>query len=255
MLPEEFEQLCESIRTDGFDATYPIVLHQGLILDGRHRYQAAIAVGVEPVFVEWQNQGNDTPEKFAYRSNIRRHLTVTQRAAYTLAMTGETATIAEMAEAANVSQSTISKVRKLAREKPEIVSSLIDGEVTLEDAIHDRVDDENMIELPEENSFLKRPEDMDSVTYAMHMRHEFKALVQTMTELGKRLDELAQTEVGYALKVTQIKIDMKNAKDGIKWAMPYKNCPYPSHEGCKACRGLGWVIRDVWDNIPEEIKK
>lgn len=263
MLPEEYQALCDSMRESGFDDTYPIVVYQGEILDGRHRYQAAIEVGVEPIFVEWEPKGDDTPEKFALRSNVRRHMTVSQRAAYVVAITGKNMTVDELADAANVSPATIKKVRKIARDKPDKLPEMVRGEVTISEAMRD---DDGGEYVPQEDGdfeapfeidtdFMKRREGTDPITYAFQMRHEFKALTSTLTEMAKRLDELAATEVGYALKVSQIKLDMKNAKDGIKWAMPYKNCPYPSHEGCKACRGLGWVIRDVWDNIPEEIKK
>ena len=54
MLPrmsnEEFSALRASIKS-GFDTQFPVVLFDGKILDGRHRYEAALAEGVEPVFI------------------------------------------------------------------------------------------------------------------------------------------------------------------------------------------------------------
>lgn len=52
MSQEEFTALCESMKS-GFDARHPILLADGMILDGRHRYEAAIEVGVEPQFIHF----------------------------------------------------------------------------------------------------------------------------------------------------------------------------------------------------------
>lgn len=49
---DEYAALCDSIRS-GFDAQKPIMLCDGLILDGRHRYLACLDTGVEPKFMQW----------------------------------------------------------------------------------------------------------------------------------------------------------------------------------------------------------
>lgn len=60
----------------------PIVLHKGLILDGRHRYAACQKLGIEPRTMEWH--GSDDPDAIeAYVNSVnlhRRHLTESQRA-------------------------------------------------------------------------------------------------------------------------------------------------------------------------------
>jgi len=60
----------------------PIVLHKGLILDGRHRYAACQKLGVEPRTMEWAGR-DDADEIEAYVNSLnlhRRHLTESQRA-------------------------------------------------------------------------------------------------------------------------------------------------------------------------------
>jgi hypothetical protein len=53
----------------------------GTILDGRNRYYACLATGVEPRFEEWGEYDETTPEAFVAIHNIhRRHLTLGQRA-------------------------------------------------------------------------------------------------------------------------------------------------------------------------------
>lgn len=47
--------LVEDIKQNGLRE--PIVLHEGRIIEGRVRYQAALAVGVEPQFSYWDRGG------------------------------------------------------------------------------------------------------------------------------------------------------------------------------------------------------
>ena len=35
----------------------PIVVHHGKMVDGRHRYRAGVAFGIEPSFVQWDPNG------------------------------------------------------------------------------------------------------------------------------------------------------------------------------------------------------
>lgn len=269
MSEDEYRQLVESMRESGFDETYPIVLYEGQIIDGRHRYQAALEAGVDPIFVEWYPKDGDTPERFAMRSNVRRHMTVSQRAAYAVAMMGDKATIKEMSEVANVSPTTISKAKMVAEERPEMIHEIIEGEVTMEEAIREIVppkrqptpkpmpepvdDDQGEIDAPiltdDERDIEER------LRAAFKIGAEFKSLCKSINMIAARLEEISKTDEGHALKMSPIKVDLKNVRDAIKWAIPFKKCPYPSHEGCKACKGKGWVIENVYNNIPEEIRK
>ncbi len=69
MDPETFMTLRSSIGA-GYDPSHPILLFEGKILDGRHRYLACQAEGVDPVYAKWDD-GN--PYNFAWRENgVRR---------------------------------------------------------------------------------------------------------------------------------------------------------------------------------------
>lgn len=78
---EEFEGLKESIRANG--QREPIVLHpDGRILDGRNRYRACMALGMEPKTITYTGMG-DTQALIDYvlDTNLhRRHLTSSQQA-------------------------------------------------------------------------------------------------------------------------------------------------------------------------------
>jgi ParB-like chromosome segregation protein Spo0J len=71
----EFEELVIDIGEHGLHE--PIILLDDLILDGRNRYRACLAAGVEPLFVPY---GGDDPAAFVISANIRRrHLTNEQK--------------------------------------------------------------------------------------------------------------------------------------------------------------------------------
>ena len=73
----EFDALREDIRNNGLRT--PIVLHDGMILDGGNRYRACIEAGVDPEFTEFAG-GNIA--SFVLSVNLhRRHLSAGQQAA------------------------------------------------------------------------------------------------------------------------------------------------------------------------------
>ncbi len=77
MAPADFDALVADIREHG--QLEPIVIHEGMILDGRHRYRACRQIGLELITTEWNGTG--TPEAFAISKNLhRRQLDASQRA-------------------------------------------------------------------------------------------------------------------------------------------------------------------------------
>lgn len=79
----ELADLATSVKSVGLTA--PIVTHEGMILDGRNRWKACQAAGVEPRFVEFHQNGA-SPLDFVITQNLhRRHLTDGQRACVAVA--------------------------------------------------------------------------------------------------------------------------------------------------------------------------
>ena len=75
MLPmmslEEFEQLKESIRTEG--QHYPIIVSESLeVLDGHHRFRACLELDVEPDFEVKHFEDKLLEKKFVIEANLRR---------------------------------------------------------------------------------------------------------------------------------------------------------------------------------------
>jgi hypothetical protein len=73
----DFGMLVEDIDANGLRE--PIVVYQGLVLDGRNRQRACEVAGVPPRYVEWDGVGS--PLAFVVSRNLhRRHLNESQRA-------------------------------------------------------------------------------------------------------------------------------------------------------------------------------
>lgn len=78
MSEKEYCALVKDIRINGLQV--PIVLYEGKILDGRHRYMACIQTCTEPKFVEWDCKGSVSDYLLSMNYH-RHHYTASQRAA------------------------------------------------------------------------------------------------------------------------------------------------------------------------------
>lgn len=76
MTPAEYESLRKDVEKNGL--LHPIVLHDGLILDGRHRYRACLDTGTEPRFETYT--GTDPAGLVWSENGTRRNLSTSQRA-------------------------------------------------------------------------------------------------------------------------------------------------------------------------------
>lgn len=74
MQEAQFKRLAADIKAHGL--RHPIVLFDGAILDGRHRYRACIETGVEPRFTEFD--GDDPVEFVTSENAARRHMSESQ---------------------------------------------------------------------------------------------------------------------------------------------------------------------------------
>ncbi len=76
---DDLARLASDIAQNGL--LEPIVVFDGLLLDGRNRRRACEMAGVEPRYVEWHGEGGSPVAFVAARNLHRRHLTESQRAA------------------------------------------------------------------------------------------------------------------------------------------------------------------------------
>lgn len=137
--PKEQMSLSDDIKAHGLRE--PIVMHEGMILDGRNRYQACVMAGVDPTQKDFD--GPD-PLAFVISANLhRRHLNDDQRAmvADNIATlergdnqhTANAGTSrAKAAALLNVSEAKVERVHKVrAKGAPELVAAVEKGEVSV----------------------------------------------------------------------------------------------------------------------------
>jgi len=106
---QEFTSLVDAIKL-GWDDRHPILMYQGKILDGRHRYIASLQVGVTPTFSEWNGERfNWNPFRFVlvehdarrnWQSQEQRHMVGKKLTGMADEFAGITAKIKDEANAA-----------------------------------------------------------------------------------------------------------------------------------------------------------
>ncbi len=146
----EFDALVADIKANGL--RQPIVLHDGMVLDGGNRYRACLEAGVEPRFAEFDG-GNMV--SFVRSANLhRRHLTPGQQAAIVASMqdwakaqthggdrrgaqaaTLPLDTVAERAAESGASERTQRMADKVAKADPALAKKVAHGEVSLPQAV------------------------------------------------------------------------------------------------------------------------
>ena len=65
------ERLAASMREEGFDPTFPVIVYEGQVLDGFHRYSAAKLAGIEPIIKEFDGDEKEAV-RFINRANSER---------------------------------------------------------------------------------------------------------------------------------------------------------------------------------------
>ena len=72
--PNTVDEISKDMLENGFRIDRPIVRYEDKILDGRHRYEAALQAGVDPVFVEFQGTKAGAVAYVTSENVSRRHL-------------------------------------------------------------------------------------------------------------------------------------------------------------------------------------
>lgn len=150
MTGQEFQSLADDIKANG--QREPIILHEGMILDGGNRYRACLEAGVEPSFMEF---GGENLVSYVLSANLhRRHMTPGQQAAIVASAQDWASahgrggdrksnqsqavdfdTVEKRAAASGVSRVTQMKADKVAKEDPELAKKVAQGEVSLPEAV------------------------------------------------------------------------------------------------------------------------
>ena len=133
----DFEELVADIKANGL--IEPIVLLDDQVLDGRNRYRACIAAGVEPLFVPYRGEH---PAAYVVSMNVvRRHLSESQRAMAAAKLAtlkqgdnqhSEGLPIGRSSELLNVGERSVARAREvLDHGAPELQTAVERGEVSV----------------------------------------------------------------------------------------------------------------------------
>lgn len=143
MTDDEFDQLTADIEANG--QREPIIVHEGMVLDGWHRYRACVGLGMEPK--RFTFAADSDPVAFVLSQNLhRRHLSASQRAAAVVACadwapahrpkkdvpSAPFSTKAKLAAQANVSESTIAQAK--VAHKAGLTEMVKEGALTVKEA-------------------------------------------------------------------------------------------------------------------------
>lgn len=85
-------------------------------------------------------------------------------------------------------------------------------------------------------------------------RMRFKQITTEITRQWKLVDAMSTSPIGSYLNAQAIDVDLTNARRSIKAATPFAVCPKCKGKGCKACKNLGWMNKQVYDAVPEEFR-
>lgn len=191
MTPQDFHALVEDIGEHG--VREPITIHDGMILDGWHRFQACLVWGI--ACPERPLGDTEDPLAYVYGLNLfRRHLTASQRAlavvaceawlgrgrpteenGQPLSILQKPATAEQMAEKAEVSRSTIKNAKKA--QSAGLGEAVRDGRVSVSRAAE-------IAELPE-------PEREAAIESPPSPREE-SSLKEQLAEMARLCEELRQ---------------------------------------------------------------
>lgn len=85
--PETVEDIANDILANGFRLDRAIATYEGKILDGRHRYEAALKAGVDPIFAEFQGTKEEAIAYVTSENVARRHLNNKEKEFFYVQMT------------------------------------------------------------------------------------------------------------------------------------------------------------------------
>lgn len=310
----DFKSMVESIKRLG--QLKKIWRYDGQVIDGNHRQQACILLGIDPKYEDFDPKTTDPAEieavlrdHVAALNDERRHsnqairsLRATKRRlAYERSQISDatpcpvtpdkTYSAESQTEAAakdGVSQASVSRTETVLRKGvPELETLIGEGKLqtrtaakiaakphcvqkwTVEnigkgmkpgDALQAAVEKENEMAKPKQLDGEGRPvPEQWRAVFAQADR--FYELSRLAARIGREAKELAETPAGKLLHLNVIVADAKNLGIQLRGSAPHAICVYCSGkcttskgETCPACKGHGWITKDIYEQAPDELK-
>lgn len=194
----EFNALVADIKANGLRE--PIIIHDGMILDGGNRYRACIEAGVEPAVMKF---GGGNLVSYVLSANLhRRHLSPGQQAAIVASaqdwakaqtigkpksgnVTGLD-TVAMRQAQSGASDKTQRDADKVAKASPELAKQVAHGEISLPKAIEKITGKVKPKEATDQD---------ETYTETDHLIDQLRGSVSTLSEENDRLANIAAAKV------------------------------------------------------------
>ena len=131
------------MRRHGFDEAHPILLFEGMILDGWHRYRAAQEAHVSPVFAEFTGDNRAARVLLEAENSARRHLSGTAIAVGIIVADAQLPqeqrrSDGDIMNLAGIKVGTLNNAKAIARHDPELAESVASGETSVKAADRER---------------------------------------------------------------------------------------------------------------------
>lgn len=199
----EFQNLVDDIKANGLRE--PIILHDGMILDGGNRYRACIEAGIEPEFMKF---GGGNLVAYVLSANLhRRHMTPGQQAAIVASaqdwamaqpayrpekagnVTG-LSTVADRTAQSGASEKTQRMADKVAKTDPELAKQVAHGKISLPKAVKKITP-----EKPQEEKFDPREHELQEAQETINHLHAENTKLRDALACGELPeDEIVPTE-------------------------------------------------------------
>lgn len=85
---------------------------------------------------------------------------------------------------------------------------------------------------------------------------ELLDIERAIQAIAKKLEDNKDDPLYAFIHVQGTTTDLDNAKRAVRFAKPHSTCPYCKGAGksCKACKGLGWVPKQLFKQAPVEMR-
>lgn len=268
---DEMQEFVNDIKKHGLRT--PIVLYEGKILDGRHRYEACQILDIEPRMKEYDG---DDPLGFVISVNtMRRHLTASQRGMVAAKIAdlkkgqysknplsvNRRTTHEKAAKTLNVSQVTVDRASAVLNKSPALAKEVENGKITLHAATKKLAeiakpkvaDDEPVHRL--DKIGRKIP---DEVIPDWDKAEETGKAIQSqlqsvINEVNRALED--RNKLFFEIHNPAV-VDLKAVRYSLKQIIPHAVCPSCNGLGrdqCRSCGKRGFISQFRYDHtvLPE----
>jgi len=217
MSPHDFNELCDSMRDNGYLEQHPITTFQGQVLDGHHRQKAAFKIGVAPIYKQFAGSTRQAINYVNAANGARRHLTEAQKVAAAMKVSGYLQREMQAAErererkrvvkqaGKRTSKTTVRRLEKVYEKDAEVFDKIISGEMSPAQA-------ERTVDIEPESDSIAKADNSSACLYRLPPKYTI--LRETLGKAA-RMDGIKPT--AYVRKV--MNRHLQSRKDDVdQWA-------------------------------------